>query len=276
MIPRNDPCWCGSGRKFKACHLRQPQAATLLDRARWLYAKGIVYALESGWASLVEILSEIRTAGIASEEVAHEVVNDGLVLDVALFEGGVFAEYLAARGHLLPADELLLAQQWLLTQRSAYEVIEVEAGVSATFRDLRTGDAITAADSVASQTLTPGHLVCCHLLPQPDGDHAIHSIGPIGLHERSELCSCWMRTRSIRSSWSRSSAAIWPHPPWSTRRAIPDPVRRAADEHRPGGAERRARREIRAGRRRRRRVFLGRSARGGGDGDHPRGTHADR
>jgi hypothetical protein len=187
VIPRNDPCWCGSGRKFKACHLRQPQAAPLLDRARWLYAKGIVYALESGWASLVEILSEIRTADITSEELAHELVNDGLVLDVALFEGGVFAEYLAARGHLLPADELLLAQQWLLTERSAYEVTEVEPGVSVTFRDLRTGDVTNAADSVASQTLKPGHLVCCHLLPQPDGDHAIHSIDPVGLHERSEL-----------------------------------------------------------------------------------------
>ena len=146
-----------------------------------------MYALESGWASLVEILSEIRTADIASEELAHELVNDGLVLDVALFEGGVFAEYLAVRGHLLPADELLLAQQWLLTPRSAYEVTEVEPGVSVTFRDLRTGDVISAADSIASQTLEPGHLVCCHLLPQPDGDHAIHSIDPIRMHERSAL-----------------------------------------------------------------------------------------
>ena len=187
MIPRNDPCWCGSGRKFKACHLRQPQTASLADRSRWLYAKGIVYALESAWAPLVEILTDIRTAEITSEELAHEVANDGLVVDVAMFEGGVFAEYLETRGHLLPADELLLAQQWLLTERSAYEVTEVEPGVSVTFRDLRTGDVLDAADSVASQTLKPGHLVCCHLLPQPDGDHAIYSIDPIRLHERSAI-----------------------------------------------------------------------------------------
>ena len=187
MMPRNEPCWCGSGRKFKACHLRQPQTASTAARTRWLYAKGIVYALESAWAPLVEILTDIRTADITSEELAHEVANDGLVLDVALFEGGVFAEYLETRGHLLPTDELLLAQQWLLTERSAYEVTEVEPGVSVTLRDLRTGDVIDAADSVASQTLRPGHLVCCHLLPRPDGDHAIYSIDPIRLHERSEL-----------------------------------------------------------------------------------------
>ena len=23
---RNDPCWCGSGKKYKACHLRQDEA----------------------------------------------------------------------------------------------------------------------------------------------------------------------------------------------------------------------------------------------------------
>ncbi|HEY5979320.1 MAG TPA: SEC-C domain-containing protein [Microlunatus sp.] len=187
MMPRNEPCWCGSGRKFKACHLRAPQAASLTDRAQWLYAKGIVYALETPWAALVEILSEIRIADITSEDLAHEIANDGLVLDVTLFEGGVFEAYVETRGHLLPPDELLLAQQWLLTPRSAYEVVEVEPGVSVTFRDLRTGDLVSAADSVASRTLRPGHLVCCHLLPRPDGDHAIHAIDPIGLHERSAL-----------------------------------------------------------------------------------------
>ncbi|MCL4393812.1 MAG: SEC-C metal-binding domain-containing protein, partial [Chloroflexi bacterium] len=23
---RNDPCWCGSGRKYKNCHLREDEA----------------------------------------------------------------------------------------------------------------------------------------------------------------------------------------------------------------------------------------------------------
>lgn len=187
MMPRNEPCWCGSGRKFKACHLRAPQTASLTDRAPWLYSKGIVYALETPWAALVEILTGIRIGDITSDDLAHEVANDGLVLDVTLFEGGVFEEYIETRGHLLPADELLLAQQWLLTPRSAYEVTDVVPGVSVTFRDLRTGDLVDAADHLASRTLRPGHLVCCHLLPRPDGDHAIHSIDPIRLHERAAL-----------------------------------------------------------------------------------------
>jgi hypothetical protein len=26
-VGRNDPCWCGSGKKYKQCHLREDQAA---------------------------------------------------------------------------------------------------------------------------------------------------------------------------------------------------------------------------------------------------------
>jgi hypothetical protein len=29
QIGRNDPCWCGSGRKDKHCHLREDQQAAL-------------------------------------------------------------------------------------------------------------------------------------------------------------------------------------------------------------------------------------------------------
>ncbi|NBD36351.1 MAG: hypothetical protein GVY30_10210 [Chloroflexi bacterium] len=25
---RNDPCWCGSGKKYKQCHLRSDKKAT--------------------------------------------------------------------------------------------------------------------------------------------------------------------------------------------------------------------------------------------------------
>ncbi|HEY8202331.1 MAG TPA: SEC-C domain-containing protein, partial [Actinomycetota bacterium] len=38
-LGRNDPCWCGSGRKFKVCHLDQPVTAPLPDRVRWLCRK---------------------------------------------------------------------------------------------------------------------------------------------------------------------------------------------------------------------------------------------
>ena len=56
----------------------------------------------------------------------RSAVSDPLVVDAVLFEGGVFAEFLNTRGMLLPDDEPLLAEQWLLVERSVHEVDHVE------------------------------------------------------------------------------------------------------------------------------------------------------
>lgn len=37
---RNEPCWCGSGRKYKTCHLDKPVLAPLPERLPWLARKG--------------------------------------------------------------------------------------------------------------------------------------------------------------------------------------------------------------------------------------------
>ena len=42
------------------------------------------------------------------------------------------------RGSLLPDDERLLAEQWLLVDRSVFEVEKVSPGESITVRDTRT------------------------------------------------------------------------------------------------------------------------------------------
>ena len=43
-IGRNEPCWCGSGRKYKKCHLGREQLP-LAERVNWLYAKAAQHAV---------------------------------------------------------------------------------------------------------------------------------------------------------------------------------------------------------------------------------------
>jgi hypothetical protein len=33
-LGRNDPCWCGSGKKYKRCHLEKDQKKISLQNAR--------------------------------------------------------------------------------------------------------------------------------------------------------------------------------------------------------------------------------------------------
>ena len=57
--------------------------------------------------------------------------QDSWCCDAVLFEGGAFADFLAVRGSLLPDDERLLAEQWLLAQRSVHEVVSRSGAATA-------------------------------------------------------------------------------------------------------------------------------------------------
>ena len=51
-LGRNHPCWCGSGRKYKVCHLHREQLP-LAERAAWLYQKAGADLLEGPFGPLL-------------------------------------------------------------------------------------------------------------------------------------------------------------------------------------------------------------------------------
>ena len=64
-LGRNEPCWCGSGRKYKKCHLGREQLA-LAERVNWLYAKAAQHAQyqpdgETCWPRWATSDTDIRT-----------------------------------------------------------------------------------------------------------------------------------------------------------------------------------------------------------------------
>ncbi|PRC59611.1 hypothetical protein C6A85_22545, partial [Mycobacterium sp. ITM-2017-0098] len=85
--------------------------------------------------------------------------------DAALFEGDAFVDFLAIRGPLLPDDERSLAEQWLLIDRSLFEIEQVRPGRGLTVRDVRTGDVHEVQERTASRQLKAGQLICTRVLP---------------------------------------------------------------------------------------------------------------
>jgi hypothetical protein len=118
-LGRNQPCWCGSGRKYKVCHLGREQLP-LADRAAWLYQKaGAFVERGEGRETIIELALE---RGRHLPDGVMAALQDPLVFDVALTEAGEFEEFLRQRGGLLPEDERALAQQWALIERSVWEI----------------------------------------------------------------------------------------------------------------------------------------------------------
>ncbi|MDA2992309.1 MAG: SEC-C metal-binding domain-containing protein [Actinomycetota bacterium] len=186
-LGRNERCWCGSGRKYKVCHLNREQVP-LEDRVGWLYRKAATDVMDGEFGPLMLACARERAAYSDSPEALDRALHeDPLVLDVVLFEGGAFEDFLALRGHLLPGDERSLAEQWLLVERSVHEVVAVRPGEGMTVRDVRTGDICEVSELSASSMVRVGEFYCGRIVPVGDTMQIFGGMEPLSLIERDRL-----------------------------------------------------------------------------------------
>ncbi|MFD4182074.1 SEC-C metal-binding domain-containing protein, partial [Rhodococcus sp. NPDC058514] len=187
-LGRNDRCWCGSGRKYKACHLGKSELSPD-DRAAWLYSKALLFMRTPELFDGLYELAEARTAywDEVDAETMGRALEGGLVVDVGLFEGGVLALYVARRAVLLPPEDFELARQWLGTQRSVFEVIATAADVL-TLRDLRGGATVEVRGEWGSSGIDVGSVVCARPLPTgPATLWAPGGVEPVAASDVDEL-----------------------------------------------------------------------------------------
>lgn len=182
---RNEPCWCGSGRKFKQCHLGRPAVAPLPDRVRWLHRKAAAYVERRGgavgavWDLHAEVLAgtgEETTEGTGAAAALDAAYADPLAVDTVLHEGGWFERFLTDRGPLLPADEAQLAASWLLVDRTVFEVVDARPAGGLTVRDLRTGDHLDITEHQVGRDAAIGGLVCARAVPDGDGHQFVGAV----------------------------------------------------------------------------------------------------
>ena len=168
---RNDPCWCGSGRKYKTCHLGQPLLPPLPERVRWLAGKGVSYLKRHSAEAAPDIvdIAVARAGGGTSEAAISRALSDPLTLDLVLNEGGWFEMFLADRGSLLPSDEALLASAWALVDRTIFEVLSVGPGKGVIVKDLRSAEEIEVRERTFSKQAFPGMLLCARAVPDGQG-----------------------------------------------------------------------------------------------------------
>ncbi|MFQ5698048.1 MAG: YecA family protein [Myxococcota bacterium] len=155
-VGRNDPCPCGSGRKYKKCHLAADRAERAAEhtvaRARDLDAE---LCQELGAFAMVRF-------GIESRDFARDFVDPEQTLQLALpwsvyhyhVQGrSVLEWFLEERGRDLARPE----RAWLAAQQAAWlsvwEVIAVEPGQSVTLRDLLSHEERRVREVSASTTL---------------------------------------------------------------------------------------------------------------------------
>ena len=187
-LGRNDPCWCGSNRKYKKCHLHGQQLP-IEERADWLYRKAMASLQDHDRFTVQVVKAASARLSYRDDPRALAVVfsEHRLIWDVVLFEGGAFENFLTLRGSLLPEDERLLAEQWLLVKRSVHEVISVRSGEGMTLRDVRTGELKDVRERAGSTAVRVGHFYCARVVPAGETVQIFSGIEPVSAGQVDEL-----------------------------------------------------------------------------------------
>ena len=104
MAGRNERCPCGSGKKYKQCHLGN-ELHPLVDRAGWLYVK-LMRFMQVDHPQFPRVIADDIVESVVDPDLRAMVHESYLGIDLALFEGGIAERFLDAKRTLLPADEI--------------------------------------------------------------------------------------------------------------------------------------------------------------------------
>ena len=191
-IGRNDPCPCGSGRKYKQCHgpidtareteqrqLRNAQE-TLLDKLMETaprFAAAFPEALQRFWGGKyrVETVEELDDL----EERGAQRFLTWFFFDHRNGETTPLEQITADPGDLeLTAPEARLLPSWVDVRLQPYFVVDVNQGRGFTVRPLWGESEITVEDQAAARRLEPGEVLIVHLTPAGDA----HLVAGVAAH----------------------------------------------------------------------------------------------
>jgi hypothetical protein len=167
---RNDPCPCGSGRKYKKCHYASDTAARAAERADTVspvheqdhrVVEDIVNFVAARFdADLLEELDRLDSYPLMSPQFGAP-----WLAYVAEFDGRTAVDwYLTEREWSLTRGTI----EWLTAQKaswlSMWEVLDVEPGRHIVMRDLLTFTERTVHEVSASRTIERGFVTLCRVV----------------------------------------------------------------------------------------------------------------
>ena len=146
-ISRNDPCPCGSGRKFKKCCYNRDRRITAFDRAMAIerLEECVERNAEQSEAMAVFFGDVDRDVPAMTEhflEASDSAFFSWFAFDYPLDDGCHVVDQVLRANPMLSAGDARYLEQMRATAMMPYEVVSVRPGISMVLRRLgyRTGD----------------------------------------------------------------------------------------------------------------------------------------
>lgn len=162
---RNEPCPCGSGKKFKRCCGDPTKPPSLPDRITWLLGKLLAFSHDARFRRI-----RVHTISAMYREPDVETLGDGILADALLHTDvapgcPLLDRFIAERGHRLPSDERELLEQWRSTELVLAEVVSSKPGHGLSLRPMGGDDIVEVRERSGSRTLRPGDVLLTRIVP---------------------------------------------------------------------------------------------------------------
>ena len=169
---RNDPCYCGSGNKYKKCHMAEDKAAESERResakaGQWLQRDFLKFAREERFAESFALAlplywNDYYTINNAEEMSENEAIRffDWFVFDYQHDDQPRLIDvYYEERREGLSGVQQAVLEIWLNAPPSgAYELLDYE-GQNLQLRDFLTGEEIELYEAAGHGLVEPGDLL---------------------------------------------------------------------------------------------------------------------
>ncbi len=171
-LSRNDSCWCGSGKKYKKCHLdsddgrraaaKPTGSESAAEMSRRLFDRLTEFSM--GMIARAEMSAvATRFFGKPLKEVEEEELEDSgfltwLMYDYPSVKDGrsVLAEYLRRNKNVLSERERVLLEARQGAEQGIYEVTGVEPGTGIYLREHYSKNQVYVMDMTASRQVVKG------------------------------------------------------------------------------------------------------------------------
>ncbi len=179
-IGRNDPCPCGSGKKYKQCHLPIEEAAQAEQRRLWqaqddLMGK-IIEAAQEQTSDIPAALARFWDGKYTADQLSEldDLEDRGaerfltwFAFDYVLDDGTTLVERLAAAPAALELseEEQRLLPAWTAVRLRPYAVADIHAGTDFQVIDMLDEQSYNVEDHAVSRRVEPDEVLIVHLLP---------------------------------------------------------------------------------------------------------------
>ncbi|MFN3197874.1 MAG: SEC-C domain-containing protein [Bradymonadia bacterium] len=165
QLGRNDPCWCGSGKKYKVCHLRSDEERMRAERNLKTVSDWVTYHREAmekdalGLSPEPDAFAALSELELGDDPLAHDDARQWALYDQYGTGAALLGRLPTEPKDPISARRSQLRTLLLSTFPSLHEVIECKRGRGLRFRDRLTGLERFVRDEALSEQLDPMEVI---------------------------------------------------------------------------------------------------------------------